>query len=109
MESTLRGPILRVDVVRIDDAAVLRLEGELDFATAPVVDDALRETEDVGRLRRVVIDAADLTFLDASGLNPLLAARGRLGSGCVRIRHLQPNVRRVFELLSLTEAFDLDD
>lgn len=108
MERTLSGPILRVDVVRIDDAAVVRLDGELDFGTAPLVEDALRQAEEAERLRRVVVDASQLTFVDASGLDPLVAASERLGPGCMRIRSPQPPVRRVLELLSLTELFELD-
>jgi anti-anti-sigma factor len=105
LHSHVRGPLLRVSVVRIDDAVVVRLDGELDISTAPLVGDALRAADEVAPLRRVVVDAERLAFADASGLEPLLAVHDRLGAGAVQVRNAGTAVRRLLQLLSLTEAF----
>ena len=55
------------------DCVVLKLIGELDLDTAPVLYSRLEDI--VGRGRwRVVLDAGDLSFCDSTGLSALLAA-----------------------------------
>ncbi len=67
-------PIFSAHIVYLDGSAVLRLVGELDLATVPV----LRESVDnvVGpHLRALVVDLSDLTFVDVKGLRALFDAR----------------------------------
>ena len=88
-----------------DGVAVLALEGEFDLAAAP----ALREHLEAARqaaARGVVLDFAEVTFVDSSGLRELLLARTALraeGKGLVLVA-LQPAVVRLFELTGATEA-----
>jgi anti-anti-sigma factor len=83
---------------RIPGAVSVALAGELDLATVRVADHELRHAQRTAH--HVVLDLSALTFIDACGLNMILAAdararqdRGRLvvhcGSSCVR---------RLFEL-----------
>jgi anti-sigma B factor antagonist len=48
----------------------LRLDGELDLATAPLLKEAL---VDLGSKREVHLDLALLTFLDSSGVHAIVA------------------------------------
>ena len=109
MVAATRGPILGVSIARTGPTAVIRLDGELDIATAPqlvaAVDDVLDLTPPPQRL---VIDAEQLMFVDASGLSPLLEARRRLGPGGLRLRNAQPPVLRVLRLLDLAGVLGLD-
>ena len=50
----------------------IAVSGELDIATVPVLDSALRSAELVTAL--VVVDLRDLEFMDSSGARALLAA-----------------------------------
>lgn len=109
MLAHIQGPLLRVSVVRIDDAVVVRLDGELDLATAPLVADAIRAADEQVPVHRVVVDAEQLTFADASGLEPLLAVHDRLGPGAVQLRNAGPALRRLLQLLSLTDALGVGD
>lgn len=56
-------------------AAVLTVHGELDVAAAPVLRQAL--SEDVSSNTPVVVDLAELTFIDSSGLG-VLASTAKL-------------------------------
>jgi anti-sigma B factor antagonist len=61
----------------VDGIAVLALSGELDLAAAPV----LRERLDAARAgggRGIVLDMAEVTFLDSSALRELLRADAAL-------------------------------
>lgn len=108
MTATSRGPTLHVSVVRSGANAMIRLEGELDVATAGRLDEVLRDITDEGTAPRIIVDAEQLTFIDASGLGPLLAARRRLGDSSLRLRNVRPPVLRVLRLLDLATAFGLD-
>jgi len=63
---------------RTGDDAVVRVSGELDLTTAPtlraVLHAALQECVEPGS-RTVLVDMFDVTFIDCSGLNTLIACR----------------------------------
>lgn len=66
---------LTIGVAREADRVVLSLDGELDMANAPHLQQAI-DGEDAGT-RAVVLDLQRLTFLDSTGLRVILAARER--------------------------------
>jgi len=64
---------LRIDVRREPDRVVIALEGELDMASAPLLQKAIESADlDDGM---VVLDLHDLQFIDSTGLRVILAAR----------------------------------
>jgi len=100
------GEHLRTSVSRDGERAVVRLVGELDVAAEPRLRARLRDLLEPGRptpVRHVVVDAAQLTFLDLAGLRVLVdadtALRRRGGSLVLRA----PS-RRVRRLLDLARA-----
>ena len=58
------------------DGARLRLTGELDLATAPALEQAVRGALEAGA-ERLVLDLANLTFVDSSGLRLLITLSAR--------------------------------
>jgi anti-anti-sigma factor len=63
---------MRVEVRREEDRVVLSVRGELDLASAPVLE---REIEAVERdSPALVLDLEDLEFIDSTGLRVILAA-----------------------------------
>ena len=83
---------------------VLRLSGELDVASATMLLQELRRllTEDT---RHVVIDVAELTYIDSTGVNLLASAANSFNLAkrrmCLLGRH--GIVQRIFELAQLDE------
>jgi anti-sigma B factor antagonist len=72
----LRKPaVLAVEV--IDDACVVRLAGELDLYNAAAVRDALVEACADGP-KKVVVDLAEVDFVDSTALGVLVEARTKL-------------------------------
>ncbi len=65
---------LRIDVRREPDRVVIALEGELDMASAPLLQKAI-EGADLQDNGMVVLDLHDLQFIDSTGLRVILAAR----------------------------------
>lgn len=89
------------------DAAVdgaLRLEGELDAATAPRLRRLLDDQPSV-----TVLDMRRVRFIDAGGLRALLHANGnRVGADRLTLHSPTAAVRRVLELAELTESFTIE-
>jgi anti-anti-sigma factor len=96
MESTFE-----LESSRRPGAAVLTLRGELDIASAPVlVEGALRC---IGQGHdRLVLDLAEVTFLDSSGINAIVRVLRSAEAHGGRLALARPTrqARRVFELTS---------
>lgn len=103
-------PLLSVSVTRAGDTAVLRLDGELDCATAPLVDDAIQHVLGAAdQPARLLVDVEALTFVDVSGLRPLIDAGQRMaGRGSFQVRNGSRQVVRVIRLLDLAELLGVD-
>ena len=82
---------------------VVALDGELDLATAPAVERALRDLiEDQGHLD-VVLHLGEVSFIDSIGVRTVLDARGSLCKRNGRFTIAEPSaaVRRVLTILGL--------
>ena len=100
--------------ITIDDTEaghLIRVRGELDLASAPQLSAVLTETAGLSTVP-VVLDLADVTFIDSSALRSLVLA-GRALSDAGRKLQIGPRsemVSRVLEMTQLdqhTEAFQV--
>jgi anti-anti-sigma factor len=78
--------------------AELAAHGEIDASTQDQLRSLLLDVLDKGA-DDVVIDLANVTFLDSSGLRGLIEAIQRGAS--IRLRNLQPAVRLVFDIVEI--------
>ena len=67
---------LQIEVAREADRVVLSLDGELDMASAPLLQSALEDAH-LAAPEMVVLDLRRLQFVDSTGLRIILAARNR--------------------------------
>ena len=94
------------------DRARVFLRGELDLATAPLlhkqIDDLVAGN---GQHRSLVlIDLAELTFCDSSGLRALLETLDRchrVGTN-LRLTNVPADIHRIFELTGTTSVLNID-
>jgi anti-sigma B factor antagonist len=94
---------LRIETVERGGSLVLVVEGELDIATSPLLDDALMEAQATDA-PRIVVDLFAVSFIDSTGLHVLIKhARASEGSPRIHLTKGSPQVQRLFEL---TGAFD---
>lgn len=63
---------LLIDVSRAGERVVLRLDGELDLASVPQLEDAV-ESALVDGATEIVLDLRGLEFVDSTGLRAILA------------------------------------
>ena len=89
-----------------DGYTVVWVRGEIDMATAPALLGALAEPVRAQQCR-VVVDLTDVTFMDSTGLNVLVLARGwaNAGSGEVRLVGACRMVRKILHITGLDEIF----
>jgi anti-anti-sigma factor len=101
---------LVVETSAQDDVTVLTLSGELDLASTPILERELAAVESAGA-KRIVIDLAEVGFMDSSGLQALLRARERAAEEGVELalRRGPHQVQRVFELTKTIDAFSFVD
>lgn len=89
---------------------VVQLGGELDLASVaaiePALDALLADAAAHPRDGQVVVDVADLDFLDSSGVGVLIRIANSLGP--IRLVNAAPVVRRVVEVLSLGPRLGLE-
>jgi anti-sigma B factor antagonist len=91
-----------------DGVATVRLEGELDIASAPVLDASLADVEGNGT-GTVVLDLAGVRFIDSTGLRSLLSARQRAETAgrTLRLTNIPVDVERVFDVTGVRRIFDI--
>jgi anti-sigma B factor antagonist len=93
---------LTFNCVRSPEAPIhiLKLEGELDIATAPRLQEEIDRLEE-GQPSELVIDLSGLNFIDSTGLRLLLETNDRARTHGMKLRFLRGS-EPVTRLLSLT-------
>ncbi len=86
-----------------DDATVIRVTGEVAFATCRLLQEAV--IPHVAPGHRIVLDFSDVTLLDSSGIGVILRAHQALAevAGTLVVRNPTPATLRVLEVTGLRE------
>jgi anti-sigma B factor antagonist len=87
-----------------DGERVIRLRGELDIESAPGLERVLLRSRPARQ--RVVLDLAELKFMDSTGLRVLLRARAAADEGRweIGMRNVPPTIRRLFDMTGVHAA-----
>lgn len=96
---------------RDDGSVVVGVSGELDCATASVLEERLDDLlSDQGNLS-VVIDLSDMTFVDSTGLSVFVTAYRHLRErgGTLLLRRPTTATRRIFEITGLHRVLPVED
>lgn len=93
--------------VVLDAHGVLVVHGDIDIAGGPVLEAAI---EALAADQPVVIDLADVFFIDSSGLRRLLGAsrRARLHGAEVTLRNVGAEVARLLQITATTDQFTIE-
>lgn len=100
---------LKIETVRAGARVELVLAGELDLVSAPALESELMAVES-DNAAELLIDLQRLEFMDSTGLRVLLSATRRADAEGHKllVRHLQGQVRRLFEIAGVLEQFSLE-
>ncbi len=97
-----------IDIVEDEGAVRVTVEGELDVATADALDAKLAEAE--ARVTpMIVVDLAQVEFMDSTALQVLLKAEARSRRDGRRLRLSPPSsqVQRLFEAAGVLDRLPL--
>ena len=94
---------LKTQLIFIDGHPLLVVSGEIDMATAPQFEVALKHLAAV--TDRSVLDFAGVTFLDSSGIKVLVAASQRTELSSISIRRPSEQIVRTLQICGLAERF----
>ena len=99
---------MEIEVQDSEERTLVTLSGELDAATASFLYDKLSDLE-VENTQNVVLDLAQVTFMDSTGLAVIVTEHKRLqhSNGTLTIFSPPSSVRRLFEITGLTTVLDI--
>jgi anti-sigma B factor antagonist len=102
-------PLITISVEHQDRAVVVSVGGDLEFGTAASLRSTLIDVAQQGS-DPLVLDLADLEFIDSTGLSLLVQAKQRIESQGHRfvLRNPTERVRRVIEISGLAELFTIE-
>jgi anti-anti-sigma factor len=94
---------------RLEGGIALDLTGDVDIATAPIVEDELRRAEQSEDL--VVLNLHDVRFMDSTGIRMVIAADQRLRErgATLRITHVPAQVQKLFKLVGVIGHLEVDE
>jgi anti-sigma B factor antagonist len=86
---------------------VLTVRGDIDLASASDFETALRTALDAAP-SSIVVDLAELSFIDSSGLRVLVSVSKDAQSrgATLGLRNIPPHAQRVLDITGLSEWFD---
>ena len=94
--------VLQVDVSHVDGITWVTVDGEIDLDSAVALRAPL---EKLDRDSHVLVDMADVRFMDSTGVNVLITQHLRMSEhgGSIHISNPSDPVRRLIEVTGLTE------
>jgi anti-anti-sigma factor len=100
---------VKINVDRVNDAAVIAVSGDVDLHAAPDLRGELGRLANDETASLIVVDLSEATFLDSMALGALLAAQKSIESHAKRfvIVVSTPEIRRIFEITMLERVFRL--
>jgi anti-anti-sigma factor len=100
-----RSPESLVHLERTENETVIHLHGDIDLFNAGELRTCLQDVTDGGE-NRVVIDLADLDFIDSSGLGAMVGGMRRLRrrGGDVVLRSPRASTVRLLDVTGLSQV-----
>ncbi|WP_059103576.1 anti-sigma F factor antagonist [Shouchella shacheensis] len=100
---------LIIDLEQKNDVLLVRLEGELDHHAAKKLRADIEERLD--ETKHIVLNLAELTFMDSSGLGVILGRykQVRAQGGEMVVCAISPAVKRLFEMSGLFKIIRLEE
>jgi anti-sigma B factor antagonist len=100
--------VVEVDRPDLAAAVTVKVRGDIDLATAPVLQQRLESLLDAG-VEDLILDLRGVPFCDVTGLNVLVRVQTQLGSRGGRLTVLRacPTLRIMAAILNLTDCLHL--
>lgn len=103
-----QGTLMEITTTNKDNATILSLNGRIDTATAPELEQAINKAIDGGS-RKILLDFAGVSYISSGGLRVLLATAKKLKNPGDKfgICGLSPEVLKILKLAGFTSIFSI--
>ena len=99
--------MLKIEKKLEEDTLFVALEGWLDTAAAPELENALRDSLD--EVNELVLDFEKLEYIASSGLRVLLYAhKAMLGKGGMKVIHVRDEIQEIFDVTGFTDILNIE-
>ena len=107
-DTHMNGPLDDGTVVTVGADGAIEVAGDIDMAAGPLLESTILDCE--AATERLVVDLANVHFIDSSGLRVLLSAsrRAEQRGATVVLRGAGVEVTRLLEITGTTDQFVLD-
>jgi anti-sigma B factor antagonist len=94
---------------RLEHGIVIELTGDVDLATAEILEEELRRAESSEDL--IVLDLQGVSFMDSTGIRMVIGADQRIRdrAGTLRVVRVPPQVHKLFELVGIIDRLTIGD
>ena len=97
---------MNINIERLNDATVLKIEGRLDTTTAPELESTINaQGEALGNL---VLDFTGVDYISSAGLRVLLTAQKKMNiQGHMELNNVSEAVMDIFEMTGFADILEI--
>ena len=94
---------------QVEDKLIVYLEGRLDVSVANEVEEELSRLIDQENQKHIILNMDKVEYMSSSGFRACIATLRKLNSrdGSLKLTHIRPSVKRIFDVIELTSLFDI--
>jgi stage II sporulation protein AA (anti-sigma F factor antagonist) len=102
---------LGIDLEIKDNVLCVRLQGELDHHTSGQLREQVEAALDQHRIKHILLNLKQLTFMDSSGLGVILGRYKRIknANGEMVVCAISPSMKRLFEMSGMFKIIRLEE
>lgn len=98
---------MTINKERNNETLTLIIEGRLDTATAPELEQVV--TEETGDVKELILDMNALDYISSAGLRVLLAAQKKMNKqGSMKLKGVCDGVMEIFEMTGFADILDIE-
>ena len=98
---------MNINIEKVDNSTVFKLEGRLDTVTAPELENAINNEGEA--LKNLVLDFGGINYISSAGLRVLLGAQKKMQKiGSMKVRNVCEDVMEVFEMTGFADILTIE-
>ena len=98
---------MNINIEKVDNSTVFKLEGRLDTVTAPELENAINNEGEA--LENLVLDFGGINYISSAGLRVLLGAQKKMQKiGSMKVVNVCEGVMEVFEMTGFADILVIE-
>lgn len=99
---------MKIEEIRIDDIALLLLEGRVDSNTSAEAETKILGVLDTG-ISKLAVDFGQLDYISSAGLRVFLLAAKKIKKtdGNIALSSMKPHIKEVFDMSGFSALFSI--